>query len=85
MVVWGIYEDYEGRVSHSAVYILRMCWLNNCASRRTLVAEDLQIRTSAFEHFEATLKMLNESMGMCLPTSASAARVDGLPVDDTSN
>jgi len=34
---------------------------------------------STINHFEITLKMLNESMGMCLPTSL--IMVDGLPED----
>ena len=29
---------------------------------------------AAIQHFELTLKMLNESMGMCLPTTFSAKR-----------
>lgn len=35
---------------------------------------------STIDHFEITLKMLNESMGMCLPTNLII--VDGLPEDD---
>ncbi|MCJ1458874.1 hypothetical protein MMC28_009248 [Mycoblastus sanguinarius] len=30
-----------------------------------------ELSQSTIEHFEITLKMLNESMGMCLPTSLS--------------
>ena len=30
-----------------------------------------ELSQSAIDHFEITLKMLNESMGMCLPTSLS--------------
>lgn len=57
---------------------------NEDISRQKLVDEDPQVRISTFEHFEATIRMLNESMGMCLPTSALAARQDGMPEDGLS-
>lgn len=38
---------------------------------------------STINHFEISLKMLNESMGMCLPTSLVLAR--GMPQSVTTN
>ncbi len=49
-------------------------------SSKALKAGEIQIRNHAFDHFEATLKMLNESMEMCLPTSLSKKH-EPLPVD----
>lgn len=47
--------------------------------RRSLMAlETVNMRTKqsqpAIQHFEITLKMLNESMGMCLPTTLTTGR-----------
>ncbi|KAF2129650.1 DUF1763-domain-containing protein [Dothidotthia symphoricarpi CBS 119687] len=35
---------------------------------RTLTREELEIKTTAFDTFNHTIRMLNESMGMCLPS-----------------
>ena len=47
------------------------------SSQRPLKDEEIHIRLSTYVHMEVTLKMLNESMGMCLPTNPSK-RLDPL-------
>lgn len=32
-----------------------------------LSEEEMEIRRNCYQHFNITIKMLNESMGMCLP------------------
>ena len=44
--------------------------------------EERKLMDTAFEHFRVTLKLLNESMGMCLPISADAIRRDELPTEN---
>ena len=54
---------------------------------KSLSLETFEMRTAqsqaAIQHFETTLKMLNESMGMCLPTTLTINRQS--PAIDGSN
>lgn len=51
-------------------------FFNLIPARQIFDKEEIEIRRMAFQHFNITVKMLNESMGMCLP-DGSVSRENG--------
>ncbi|KAF6227733.1 hypothetical protein HO173_012063 [Letharia columbiana] len=71
----------EKGLEHRVLKSLLHTWfwsVNSGKYRKSLSLKTANTRTeqsqAAIQHFEITLKMLNESMGMCLPTTFTTKR-----------
>lgn len=78
MVLWWVHTTKKARVrsSDADAQVKRALM---CIRQKPLEEEEMVLMQSAFHHFTMTLKMLNETMAMCLPTSPEAVHWDPLP------
>ncbi|KAH7116062.1 hypothetical protein B0J11DRAFT_116506 [Dendryphion nanum] len=67
------YATRENGLEHKILKNLLFVWWNqsNAGLKRTpskiLSSDDLEIKATAYDTFNHNIRMLNESMGMCLP------------------
>ncbi|KAH7398291.1 hypothetical protein BKA66DRAFT_508663 [Pyrenochaeta sp. MPI-SDFR-AT-0127] len=68
------YATKENGLEHKIVKnLLSVWWIQGNGGRlkykaRTLTREELEIKTTAYDTFNHNIRMLNESMGLCLPS-----------------
>ncbi|KAF2265854.1 DUF1763-domain-containing protein [Lojkania enalia] len=69
------YATVENGLEHKILKNILFVWWyqerggSKKASRKHLTVADVEIKTTAYDTFNNNIKMLNESMGMCLPAT----------------